>query len=166
MHLCYYYSLANRPTLVIYGKGIMNQPLAVLQYSSERSSRPISLTTYLFVQTHYTQALSFRLPESVSKAARPRFIYQPPLCIMVTSSWQERHSPKTNGQIWLVRCSLETMAQFMGAAMSAIVTNGWNDSMYCREWIQKPQSKIGNADLIAQLPLIANELKATKIILR
>ena len=31
---------------------------------------------------------------------------------------------------------------------------------------KKPQSEIGNADLIGQLPLIANELKATKIILR
>ena len=36
VHLCYYYNLANRPILFIYGKVIMNQPLAVQQYSQRK----------------------------------------------------------------------------------------------------------------------------------
>ena len=54
--------------------------------------------------------------------ARSSFIYQPPLYIIVTSTWQERHSDKKNGQIWLVRCNWETMVQFMEAAKRAIAT--------------------------------------------
>ena len=54
--------------------------------------------------------------------ARSSLIYQPPLYIIVTSSWQERHSDKKNGQIWLVRCNWETMLQFMEAAKRAIAT--------------------------------------------
>ena len=56
--------------------------------------------------------------------ARSSFIYQPPLYIIVTSTWQERHSDKKNGQIWLVRCNWETMVQFMEAAKRAIATVG------------------------------------------
>ena len=43
-----------------------------------------------------------------------------------TMPWlrQERHSDKTNGQIVLVRCSWETMVQFMEAVKSAIATAG------------------------------------------
>ena len=86
VHLCYYYSIASRPILVIYGEVILNQPLAILQYSSERSSRPINLN-HLFIRTNqlHRNFVSL-LPESVSTAARSRFIYQPPLYIIVTSS--------------------------------------------------------------------------------
>ena len=54
--------------------------------------------------------------------ARSSVICQPPLYIIVTSSWQERHSDKTKGQIWLVRCNWETIVQFMEAAKRAIAT--------------------------------------------
>ena len=63
--------------------------------------------------------------------ARSSFIYQPPLYIIVTSSWQERHSDKKNGQIWLVRCNWETMVQFMEAAKRAIATLRFSYYVIC-----------------------------------